>query len=644
MRNLGPTRDGAFRLAIDPPLSIDDARAAINKLRLNPAMLYVNVAERAPTAKVALDAGELLPVRTLMVKYRNPDIVAAALADRPPPIDKLQRAADVARTPVAALRSMFGGAYVLQLFKPMSASMAADVARQLASDVDVEWADPDAFVRPALVPNDTCYPVNTFPSCFNALVPTTFMFEWHLMPGATEVGGTNLPAAWDITTGSPKYDIGVAGHRVLSITTRISRDGRSAAMTSSTTLHTPTTTSRRNRPECLPGYPVVNPLAPPCVSSRDSDPFGSRRLDRCGGPDREYLERAVFLHVSRLARARGMARMSQAPSVRYPTTPRYRRRQLDQQDRSAARPRQVRRLRFGRCRRDRLGRGRPVAGVPANQYPARVLNVSFTASKPVRRRASIRDRRGRQRVTPSSWLRLATTTTTSSFNEPGNCNGVITVAATQRQGIKASYSSSGSLVSIAAPGGGNNYPAAPPVSNLIVSTINNGTTAPTPSGYYYEGRVGTSSAAAHVAGVASLVLSRNPSLTPAQVAVDPREHGAAVSRGRGCNLSRGDELQLHDVDLRRGTARCRRCHVARSPRIAAEGVSISMPTARTISSGVTPPRARLASWLMNGSSVLSAAIVYCGTQLCRDPHRRLVRGRENRFRLPQHHGASPRHG
>jgi hypothetical protein len=152
VRNLEPTRDGAFRLAIDPALSIDDARAAINKLRLNPAVLYVNVAERAPTAKVALNAGELLPVRTLMVKYRNPDIVAAALADRPPPIDKLQRAADVARTPVAALRSMFGGAYVLQLFKPMSASMAADVARQLASDVDVEWADPDAFVRPALVP------------------------------------------------------------------------------------------------------------------------------------------------------------------------------------------------------------------------------------------------------------------------------------------------------------------------------------------------------------------------------------------------------------------------------------------------------------------------------------------------------------
>jgi hypothetical protein len=34
--NLGRTRDGGFRLAIDPPLSIDAARAAINKLRLNP--------------------------------------------------------------------------------------------------------------------------------------------------------------------------------------------------------------------------------------------------------------------------------------------------------------------------------------------------------------------------------------------------------------------------------------------------------------------------------------------------------------------------------------------------------------------------------------------------------------------------------
>ncbi len=44
--NLGRTRDGGFRLAIDPPLSIDAARAAINKLRLNPAVLYVSIAER----------------------------------------------------------------------------------------------------------------------------------------------------------------------------------------------------------------------------------------------------------------------------------------------------------------------------------------------------------------------------------------------------------------------------------------------------------------------------------------------------------------------------------------------------------------------------------------------------------------------
>ena len=606
VRNLGPTRDGAFRLAIDPPLSIDDARAAINKLRLNPAMLYVNVAERAPTAKVALDAGELLPVRTLMVKYRNPDIVAAALADRPPPIDKLQRAADVARTPVAALRSMFGGAYVLQLFKPMSAAMAADVARQLASDVDVEWADPDAFVRPALVPNDTCYPVNTFPSCFNAQVPTTFMFEWHLMPGATEVGGTNLPAAWDITTGSPSINIGVVDTGFL-----YNHPDLAGRAIGGYDFIYDFAYANDNQPAqsagCTAGYPVVNPLAPPCVSSRDSDPSDPGdwidAADQTANPNSVFWMCPVYpstWHGSHVAgtigalsnNANGIAGVNWNSKI-------------------------VPLRALGKCGgyvsdvADAIawGAGAPVAGVPANQYPARVLNVSFTASKPCGA--------GLQSAIDAAVARNTVVVAPAgnnnddvSFNEPGNCNGVITVAATQRQGIKASYSSSGSLVSIAAPGGGNNYPAAPPVSNLIVSTINNGTTAPTPSGYYYEGRVGTSSAAAHVAGVASLVLSRNPSLTPAQVAsiLESTARPFPVVAGATCPAATSCNCTTSTCGAGLLDAGAAMSAVPASP---PKGIDFNADGKddlvwRNSATGAA------ASWLMNGSSVLSAAIVYAG--------------------------------
>ena len=56
LSNLGTTRDGAFRLAIDPPLTIDEARAAMNELRLNPAVLYVDIGERTPVPKACSPA------------------------------------------------------------------------------------------------------------------------------------------------------------------------------------------------------------------------------------------------------------------------------------------------------------------------------------------------------------------------------------------------------------------------------------------------------------------------------------------------------------------------------------------------------------------------------------------------------------
>ena len=80
---------------------------------------------------------------------------------------------------------------------------------------------------------------------------------------------------------------------------------------------------------------------------------------------------------------------------------------------------------------------------------------------------------------------------------------MIAVAAIGSDGKRASFSNYGSIVDIAAPGVG------------ILSTLNSGAT--TPQSPTYASYNGTSMATPHVSGVVALMLSQNPSLTPAQV-------------------------------------------------------------------------------------------------------------------------------
>jgi serine protease len=86
---------------------------------------------------------------------------------------------------------------------------------------------------------------------------------------------------------------------------------------------------------------------------------------------------------------------------------------------------------------------------------------------------------------------------------------VITVAATNRSGGKASYSNYGAVVDVAAPGGDGG------TGNAILSTLNAGTRAPGADSY--ASYMGTSMATPHVAGVVALMLAKNPNLTPDDV-------------------------------------------------------------------------------------------------------------------------------
>ena len=544
---LGPTRDGAMRIALDPPLDIDDARAAMNRLRLDPAVLYVAIVDRVPESKrtvAAKSASAQRPVSRLIVKFKDPGITAAALADRPLAAPHLQRVADIVGMPVATLRSMTGGAYVLQFFSPVAPDTAYAMAEALEQEPSIQYADPDMWKQPTLVPNDSCYPANTNPTCFDALVESSYLSQWHLMPGGVEVGGANLPPAWDLTIGASNLYVGVIDTGYLYDHPDLA--GRAIGGYDFIWEFAGANDSQPPQSaECLQGNDprLYAPFDPPCVSSRDNDP--SDPGDWIDGADYNGTPSSWFYgcdatastwHGSHVGgtigassnNAMGVAGINWVSKIV---------------------PLRV----LGKCGGwtsdivDAIawGSGGSVAGIPANAYPARVLNLSLGGGGPCgsSEQEAIDGALGRGTVVVIS---AGNTNTDAGSNSPGNCLGNITVAATQRQGIKAQYSAYGATVEISAPGGGRNYPETPSiVRNLVVSTINNGPTVPNPTGYYYEGYNGTSMAAPHVAGVASLMLSRNDTLTPAQVLAVlqttarpfPVVAGAACPSGMSCTCT-----------------------------------------------------------------------------------------------------------
>jgi serine protease len=150
--------------------------------------------------------------------------------------------------------------------------------------------------------------------------------------------------------------------------------------------------------------------------------------------------------------------------------------------------------------------GGTVAGVPANANKARVLNLSLGGSGTCdsTTQNAINSARSRGAVVV---VAAGNSNVNAGNASPANCAGVITVAAVGRSGGKASYSNYGTVVDVAAPGGD--------AGAGILSTLNAGTKGPGADNYAYY--MGTSMATPHVAGVAALMLSKNPNLTPDEV-------------------------------------------------------------------------------------------------------------------------------
>jgi serine protease len=147
--------------------------------------------------------------------------------------------------------------------------------------------------------------------------------------------------------------------------------------------------------------------------------------------------------------------------------------------------------------------GGSIDGVPANATPSKVINLSFAveAMCPVALQAAIDGARERGSILVAAAGNAADD---AANYAPGNCDGVITVAATTSAGTRAAYSNYGPVIDLAAPGGDSAQP--------VPTSSNTGTTAPEAPGASTS--FGTSIAAAHVSAGAALLAATDPALTP----------------------------------------------------------------------------------------------------------------------------------
>ncbi|MFF9202083.1 S8 family serine peptidase [Streptomyces sp. NPDC014986] len=455
--------------------------AALSAVLLTAASAQVAVARDAPSGRAAAvpaagtGAAPATPVERLIVGYESG--AAEARSDRAAAADAAAKG-EKAGEDVGFQRRLGTGAALVDLGERLTGADVADVVAQYRADPQVAYVVPDRLNKPLATPNDTEYTK-----------------QWDLFE---TTAGMRVPAAWDLATGSgvtvAVIDTGYVAHSDLAA-------------------------------NVVGGYDFISDTAVSADGNgRDSNPadpgdwYAAGECGQATGSNSSWHGTHV---AGTIAAATGNGKGVAGIAYHAKISP-------------------VRVL--GKCGGydsdiiDAItwASGGTVSGVPANTSVAKVINMSLGGS-------------GACSTATQSAINGAvnrgTTVVVAAGNEnrnaanssPANCGNVITVAATNRAGGRASYSNYGTAVDISAPGGETRTSAA----NGILSTLNSGTrTASTENYAYYQG---TSMAAPHIAGLAALMKSADPALTPDRIESAIKSNARALpgtcSGGCGAGLA-----------------------------------------------------------------------------------------------------------
>lgn len=361
-----------------------------------------------------------------------------------------------------------GNAALMKFTHPLSGQNLEDAMRRVRLHPDVAWVEPDMFVKQRqTVPNDTEFP-----------------FQWHLqIPALGNPAAMNLPNAWSLTTGN-------------AVVVAVVDSGVRFDHPELVSLGTVGPAAR-----LLPGYDLVsevdvandgNGRDPDASDPGDWITAGDTQtalFDGCEVSDSSwhgtFIAGQIAAATNNLAGIAGINWGARILPVRV----------------------------SGKCGAlvsdlldgMRWAAGLPVAGLPVNANPARVINVSFGGD----RACSPAYQDTINAATDAGALVVvAAGNSASALTRPADCQRVMAVAAVRKDGAKTTYSSFGPQVALSAPGGSDEAGGV----NLLLSTVNNGATTPGLNGFGY--RQGTSFAAPQAVGVASLMLAVNDALTP----------------------------------------------------------------------------------------------------------------------------------
>ena len=418
------------------------------------------------------------PTSQIIIKYRaNANVSGSNGQVNSAKLNALSTAAGETLT---YKRAMSGDAHVLSLPVRMSSASVEAIARKLAALPDVEYAEPDYIMRPTLVPNDPSYGA-----------------QWHYF----ESFGINAPAAWDITTGSATVrvaviDTGITDHPDLA--------GRwVGGYDFIADVPTANDGNGRDSDPHDPGDWVTANLCGPGEPAENSSWHGTHVAGTIGAASNNGLGVAGINWVSPIVPVRVLGRCGGFTS--------------DIVDGM------------------RWAAGLTVAGVPANANPAKVMNMSLGGSGACS--STYQNAINAINAVGAIVVVSAGNSNANAANfQPASCSGVVTVAATDRNGNRTFYSNFGTTVEISAPGGETNTNSPSPApQNGVLSTLNSGLTTPgTPSYVYYQG---TSMAAPHITGILSLMMSLDPTLNFTQSLQILQSTARAFPAGSSCTTS-----------------------------------------------------------------------------------------------------------